>query len=214
MRLILVRHGETEHNRERLTLGRADVPLNARGIAQAQAVASTFTRPPDAIYSSPLVRALDTARAIGARTGVEAQPDAAFIEMDVGALEHLAPAQLREAYPEFLRAWLSEDAGDARMEGGETLSEVQERAWGAIERLREAHGSGEVVVVTHNFVILTAVCRALELPLGRFRRLRHGLAARSVIDITEHGNVLLSFADAAHLVSAGLADDPYGREAR
>jgi broad specificity phosphatase PhoE len=207
MRLILVRHGETEHNRGGRTLGRADVPLNERGRAQARAVAASFTRPPAAIYASPLARAHETAAAIGGATGVTILPEPDLIEMDVGEMEHLTGAELRERYPEFLRLWLSGDAADARMPGGETLREVQARAWAAIERMGQAHPDGEVVAVTHNFVILAVVCRALNLPLSEFRRLRHGLASRTVIDIREGSAALIQLNDNAHLLAAGLADD-------
>lgn len=216
MRLVLVRHGETEHNRGGRTLGRADVPLNARGRAQARAVAASFTRPPAAIYASPLARAQDTARAIGTATGVAVAIEHDLIEMDVGEMEHLTGAELRERYPDFLRLWLgggggaagvSGDAADARMPGGETLREVQERAWAAIERMRAEHADAEVAAVTHNFVILTVVCKALNLPLSEFRRVRHGLASRTVIDIRDSGATLIQLNDNAHLLAAGLADD-------
>jgi broad specificity phosphatase PhoE len=206
MRLILVRHGETEHNRDGLTLGRADVPLNDRGRAQAMALATSFARPPAAIYTSPLVRASDTASAIGAATGVAVVTEPDLIEMDVGEMEHLTGTELRERYPEFLRLWLSGDAADARMPGGETLRDVQTRAWAAIDRMRSERPDGEVVGVTHNFVILAVVCRALNLPLSEFRRLRHGLASRTVIDIRDGGATLLQLNDNAHLLAAGLAD--------
>ena len=210
MRLILVRHGETEHNRGGLTLGRADVPLNERGRAQARAVAASFTRAPAAIYASPLSRAFETASAIGAATGVDVVMEPDLVEMDVGEMEHLAGAVLRERYPEFLRSWLSSDAADARMPGGETLREVQDRAWHAIERMQAAHpdADAEVVAVTHNFVILTAVCRALNLPLAEFRRIRHGLASRTLIDLREGGATLIQLNDYAHLLAAGLSGDP------
>ena len=217
MRLILVRHGETEHNRGKLTLGRADIPLNPLGRAQARAVAASFTRAPAAIYASPLARAFDTASAIGAATGVGVVVEPDLVEMDVGEMEHLTGAELRERYPDFLRVWLSggaadartpgDDAADARMPGGETLREVQDRAWRALERLREAHGDAEIVAVTHNFVILTVVCRALNLPLSDFRRVRHGLASRTVIDMRESSATLIHLNDHAHLLAAGLAGD-------
>ncbi len=203
MRLILVRHGETEHNRGNLTLGRADVPLNERGRAQARAVAASFVRAPAAIYASPLARAGDTARMIGISTGVAVVTEPDLIEMDVGEMEHLRSAELREQYPDFLRRWLS-DPADARMPGGETLREVQERAWAAVERLRDAHPDGEVVAVTHNFVIATVVCQALGLPLSGFRRLRIGLASRTTLDMRGSGATLISLNDDAHLRAAGL----------
>jgi broad specificity phosphatase PhoE len=202
MRLILVRHGETEHNRGNVTLGRADVPLNETGRRHAKALAASFVRPPDAICSSPLVRAHDTALAIGEATGVKVDVEDALIEMDVGEMEHLTGAELRQKYPEFLGLWLAgESVADARMPGGETLREVQERAWGAIERIRAAHADGEVVAVTHNFVILTTVCRAIGLPLAGFRRIRDNVGAKTVIEISDAGCQLVALNDRAHLTA-------------
>ena len=96
------------------------------------------------------------------------------------------------------------------MPGGETLREVQERAWAAIERMREAHPDGEVVAVTHNFVIATVVCRALDLPLPDSGGCGIGLASRTVIDMREGGATLISLNDDAHLRAAGLAGDSRG----
>jgi broad specificity phosphatase PhoE len=214
MRFVLIRHGETEHNRDQLTLGRADVPLDERGRLQAEALAASFRSAPDAIYSSPLVRASETAARIAAATDVPVTTEPALIEMDVGEMEHLTGAELRQRYPEFLAEWLSPACGDARMPGGETLAEVQARAWGAVERMRAAHPDGTVVAVTHNFVILTLLCRALGLPLSHFRRLRQALAARTVLDVRESGSALLQLNDVSHLIAAGLADDLVGRESR
>ncbi len=214
MRLVLIRHGETEHNRGNITLGRADVPLNERGRLQAAALAASFSEEPSAIYSSPLSRAHDTALAIGRACSVDVTIHDGLIEMDVGEMEHLTGAELRERYPDFLRAWLSDEAGDARMPGGESLRDVQARAWAAIERLREAHPEGVVLVVTHNFVILTVICRALGLPLSHFRRIRQGLAAKTVLDVTADSALLVQLNDNAHLIAAGVADDLVRREAR
>ncbi|HZP57652.1 MAG TPA: histidine phosphatase family protein [Dehalococcoidia bacterium] len=214
MRLVLVRHGETEHNRGRLTLGRADVPLNARGLAQARALAASFADAPDAVWSSPLARARVTAEAIAAGAGLAPVLDEGLIEMDVGEMEHLSAAELRDRHPEFLARWLSPECGDARMPGGETLAEVQERAWAAVGRMLAAHPDATVVAVTHNFAILTVLCRALGLPLAHFRRLRQALAAKTVLEVREHGATLLQLNDIAHLAAAGLADDLVGREAR
>jgi probable phosphoglycerate mutase len=100
------------------------------------------------------------------------------------------------------------------MPGGETLREVQDRAWEAVERMRAAHPDGEVVAVTHNFVILTLACRALDLPLAGFRRLRQALASKTVLDVRDSGSTLLQLNDNAHLLAAGLGDDLTAREPR
>jgi broad specificity phosphatase PhoE len=213
MRLILVRHGETEHNRGQITLGRADVPLNDRGRAQARALAASFATPPAAVYTSPLSRALDTARAI-AGEGAPPIVEPALIEMDIGEMEHLTGAELRERYPDFLRQWMSAEAADARMPGGETLREVQDRAWAAVECMHAQHGDADVVAVTHNFVILTMLCRALNLPLAEFRRLRQALAAKSIIDVRDGWTTLVQLNDNAHLIAADCADDLTGHDRR
>lgn len=207
MRLVLFRHGETAHNRGQITLGRADVPLNARGAAQARAIAASFLRPPDAIISSSLQRALVTAQAIGSATGVPVEVDDALIEMDVGEMEHLTGTELRSSYPDFLKAWMSDEAADARMPGGETLREVYDRAWRPIERALAAHADGEVVVVAHNFVILAIVCRALSLPLAQFRRVRQVVAGRTQIDVDARGCTLVQLNDISHLMARGLAPE-------
>jgi probable phosphoglycerate mutase len=216
MRLTIVRHGETQHNRGNITLGRFDAPLTERGRAQATANAASFARAPAAIYTSPLSRAADTARAIGERTGIEPIVDDALVEMDVGEMEHFTGVELRERYPEFLREWLSDRCADARMPGGETLREVQERAWSAVERMAAAHSGSSVIAVTHNFVILTVLCRALGLPLSGFRRMRPAVGSQTVLDISEtrQGISLVRLNDIAHLLAAGLADDTTIREAR
>ncbi|MEX2226658.1 MAG: histidine phosphatase family protein [Dehalococcoidia bacterium] len=214
MRLVLIRHGETEHNRGQLTLGRADVPLNERGRAQARSLAASFLRAPDAIVSSPLARALDTARSIARATGATIAIDDGLIEMDVGAMEHLTSAELRAGHADFLQQWMSRDCGDARMPGGETLREVQDRAWASIERLHGEHPEGEVIVVSHNFVILMVICRALALPIADFRHIRQALAARTVIDVGERGCTLVQLNDQSHLLAAGVGGDLLHREAR
>ena len=209
MLLTLIRHGETEHNRGQLTLGRADIPLNHRGRLQARAVAASFAVPPAAIYSSSLGRCRDTAQAIAlaTNTAVVVEPD--LIEMDVGEMEHLTREELRSRYPSFLQQWLH-DPADARMPGGETLREVQERGWAALERIAAAHGAadehpaGEVVIVTHNFVILTVTCRALGLPLAGFRRLRVGIASRTSMEVTPAGATVTCLNATDHVRSAGL----------
>lgn len=204
MRLILIRHGETAHNKGGVTLGRADVSLNERGRLQARAIAASFERPPDAIYASPLSRAADTARAITSATGkpVEIAPD--LIEMDVGEMEHLAYDELRAKYGEFLREWMTAPA-NARMPGGETLAEVQARAWTWVELVRPDDADRTIVAVSHNFVILTIACRVIDLPLDSFRYLKTSVGGKTTIEFGERGATLLQWNDTSHLRARGLA---------
>jgi len=208
MKLLLVRHGETEANRSRLALGREDVPLNERGRAQALAVARSLAGlPVAAVYSSPLARALETARAIAAERGLEVQVEPGLIEMDVGEMEGMTFADMRQRYGEFLREWVSERAASLVMPGGESLDIVADRAWSTVLALEERHANDLVVAVTHNFVILTLLCRALDLPLAHFRRLRVTLGARSLLEVRGGQGSVLQVNDTCHLLAEGLLDD-------
>jgi probable phosphoglycerate mutase len=204
MRLILVRHGETDSNKAGLALGRKDVELNETGRWQAQRVADALQgQPIDAVYSSPLLRALDTARAVAERHHLPVQRDEGLIEMEIGEMEGLTFQQVRESYPQFLQLWLGGSAAYQSMPGGERLLDVQERAWQALGRICGEETQQTVVVVTHNFVLLTILCRVLGLELADFRRLRYGVAAVSAVQVQDGRMTVLSLNDTCHLETAG-----------
>jgi len=110
---------------------------------------------------------------------------------------------VRERYPQFLQVWLGGRAAYEPMPGGEKLLDVQERAWRAIERICSLWSQETVAVVTHNFVLLTILCRVLGLELADFRRLRHNVAAVSVIQVQDGRMTVLSLNDTCHLEAAG-----------
>lgn len=204
MRVILVRHGETDSNKASLALGRDDIELNETGRWQAQRVAETLqSQPIAAVYSSPLRRALETARAIAERHQLAVQIDEGLIEMDIGEMEGLTFQQVRERYPQFLQLWLGGRAAYEPMPGGgERLLDVQERAWRSLESICAARPQDMVAVVTHNFVLLTILCRVLGLELADFRRLRHNIAAVSVLQVQDGRMTVLGLNDTCHLVAA------------
>ena len=205
MRLILVRHGETEHNAGGFVQGRIDVPLNELGRRQAAALAAALRAdPPAAVVASPLERARDTALAIAAPRGLPVTLDPDLAEMDVGALEGLSGPQMRERFPDILAAWAGPQGPSVQLAGGESLEQVQVRAWRVVERLYEQYAGATVVVATHNFVIGSIVCRAIGAPLTAFRRLRIGVASRTVIDILPDRTLLRCLGDLCHLEREGL----------
>lgn len=200
MLLYLVRHGETESNRKGLALGRADVPLNERGRRQAEALARALAGEGlAAVYSSPLQRTLDTARPVAARCGLEVQVEERLVEMDIGEADGLTFAEVRERYPGLLETWVSDDGPKEPMPGGERLLDVQERAWAAVGDLSSRHDGDAVAAVTHNFVILCLLTRALGLELSQFRRLRHAVGAISVIDLGQERPQVVRLNDTCHL---------------
>lgn len=200
MRLFLVRHGETESNRLNLALGRDDVPLNERGLWQAERVGGALAREPlSAVYSSPLQRTLETARAVAAPHGLPVQIEQGLIEMDIGEADGLTIAEVGSRYPGLLKAWASEEGPTQAMPGGECLVDVQERAWVAVQDLAARHANDTIAAVTHNFVILSLLVRVLGIRLAQFRRLRHSVAAVSVVDFLPTRVLLVRLNDTCHL---------------
>jgi len=199
MKLILVRHGETRWNRENRVVGSADIGLNDEGRKQVKRLALALKgERVDAIYSSPLRRAWETAQEIARFHDGQVKADDAFKEMDAGELDGLTYEEMRVRYAEFIKQWLR-DPASCIMPGGESLAGVQERAWLAVERMREKHPDDAVMVVSHNFVILCIICKALGLDLAQFRRLRLNLASISILNIGRQGTSLILFNDTCHL---------------
>lgn len=119
MRLFLVRHGETDHNKGGLALGRADVPLNDTGRDQVRRVADALSAEEfAALFSSPLQRTRSTAEAIAQRTDRPVTVDERLIEMDVGQLDGMPMADVRAQHPDFFEKWVGPDGHQLRMPGG------------------------------------------------------------------------------------------------
>ena len=199
MKLILVRHGETQWNRENRVVGLTNIGLNDKGRKQAQRLASALKEERvDAIYSSPLSRAWETAQAIARLHHGEVKADDAFKEMDAGELDGLTYEEMRGRYGDFVKQWFSAPTS-VTMPGGESLDRVQERAWRGVERIKERHSDGVIMVVSHNFVILSIICKALGLDLFQFRRMRTNVASITILDIDQRGASLVLFNDTCHL---------------
>lgn len=211
MRLVLVRHGETEWNREGRIQGHSDGRLNQRGLRQAEALASAL-RPfleglrqhgPVALYASPVARARQTAKAIGDACGLAVVPLDALAEVNAGELDGLKAAEMRERYPEFMERW-RRSPSTAVMPGGESLAQLQERVWDAVQGLLQRHAGETVVAVSHNFAIQSLLCRALDVSLDHFGRFRIDLGAFSVLDLGQRHAVLLRHNDRCHLEDLDL----------
>ncbi|MGH2587836.1 MAG: histidine phosphatase family protein [Dehalococcoidia bacterium] len=211
MRLMLIRHAETGHNRDSRVQGQADIPLSELGERQAAALGEHLRREPiAAVISSPLVRAFATAQAVAEPHGltVTAEPD--LMEMHVGEMEGLSTVEMRARFPEFLAEWITERGPALRMPGGESLLEVQGRAWEVVERLRSAYADETVALVSHNFVLGSLITRALEMPLHEFRRFRLSVCGVTTVRFRADRIHLVHLNDTCHLARAGLpSTDPW-----
>ncbi|MFO8101086.1 MAG: histidine phosphatase family protein [Dehalococcoidia bacterium] len=199
MRLILVRHGQTDWNTEYRAQGQSDVPLNDAGEAQAEAVARALRENPvSAIFSSPLSRAYRTAQAIRRFHEVDITADERLQELDLGDFDGRYYPSLETDAAEFFRLW-NTDPPSARWPGGETLPELQRRVWEAVRDIISCNYPGSVVLTSHFFSLLTLLCRILELSLFEFRRLNLSVGSISLVELTGEKGKLLSLNDTCHL---------------
>ena len=204
MRLYLVRHGETDWNKEGRVQGRSDQELSPLGLRQAQFLGEALRAEPiAAVYSSPLRRAFETAEAIARFHSLCVEPEEGLVEMDHGHLDGLLMEDMRRDYGGFLEEWRVESA-DLHVPGGESLVELQARAWAAVEGILGRHPQDTVVAVSHFFAIITIIAKALNLDLAYARRLRQDLGALSILDFGERGPALSRLNDSHHLSSGSL----------
>lgn len=145
--IYIIRHGQTELNRKRIMQGRSDHPLNAEGVAQAEAAGEELRSLGihfDCIWSSPLQRAVQTARII-AGDDTPLTTDEKLLEMDYGPYEGVSLKEL----PEELLHFFSDFTGNPAPEGMEPLDHIVQRLGQFLEGLREDPPGGNVLVATH-----------------------------------------------------------------
>jgi len=201
-KVILVRHGETEWNRlRRIQGGNSDTQLNQRGRQQAESLALRLKQEEiQAVYSSPLQRAWDTARVIAGYHQLPVEIELSLREIEVGELEGVSIAEVGKHLSQLLIRH-SQGGELPKLPGGESLTGVQQRVWSTIQRLVNRHGDGALVVVSHYFSILTTVCSVLNLPLPQIDRLRLNPGSISILTFDEQATRLILFNDTCHLAS-------------
>ena len=198
-RLILVRHGETDWNRVERFRGRIDIELNETGHRQAQAVASRVGAwKPDAIYSSPLKRALQTAQPLAEACGLELRPLEGIVDIEYGACAGLSPEEFFTRYPDLHRTWL-EAPHLVQFPEGESLEQVRTRASIAVEEVCAAHAKETVVLVSHVVVNRALICAVLGLDNSSFWKIAQDNGAISILNAQDDEYRLVLFNDTCHL---------------
>ena len=206
MKLILVRHGETHWNKDGLVQGGdSDIELNDTGLEQARRLAAFLKDEPiAAVLASPLRRATATAEAIASQHQLPVETDEALKELKVGDLEGTSISNLPTTFSRFLLKWW-QDGEATKLPNGESLVDFQQRVWKAVEGLTERHRTssdlnrdGTAVVVSHYFVTLAIILKALDLPLKYFIKFRLDLGGVSIVEFRDYGARLLTFNDTSY----------------
>ena len=166
--IVLVRHGETDWNRDRRFQGHADIPLNTAGLDQVRELADRLAGHAFSIvYTSPLRRASESAQLLAARLGVEVRPSDALKEVDVGAWSGLTVPEVEDRFPEGFARWVEWRC--AGWSDGETYGELGLRVVSGLREIAEKHRGERVLAVTHGGPIRCAAAAALRLPLHEVR---------------------------------------------
>ncbi len=197
VRLLLVRHGETVMSADNVYRGRSDVPLSPLGWRQVERLGRRLSNEDlTAIYSSPLVRARDTADAIGRLSGLDPVIDEELNDLDCGEWEGLSDDEVRAQYPEVRHAWLS-SPHLVRLPGGESLDDVSARVGRVLERA--CNGKGTIVLVSHRVIIKSAVCLLLGLDNSHFWDIAVDVAGLTEFRCSGRRRVLVRHNDTGHL---------------
>ena len=176
-KLYLIRHGETDYNNALRFQGQTDVLLNRKGIEQAERVAEFFRDIPlRAIYTSSLKRASATAEIIGRVKGIEPQETDALREMSFGIWENMNSKDIQKKYAKEWKDFFASPA-NIKIPQGESMSDVQKRAYPEVQRILDEYPEGDVAFVAHGGIIRVLICTMLGLDLNRSWHLHVGNAS-------------------------------------
>jgi broad specificity phosphatase PhoE len=168
--VLLARHGQSDWNATRRWQGHADRPLTAKGRAQAIALAERLAHIElDAVYSSDLRRAADTARVVAEAQGLQLLQLPELREVDVGSWEGLTRDEAEVRFPEGFRRWR---AGGTGWDDGETYAEMSARVLAAVDRIANEHEGGRILIVSHGGPIRAIHGAALGMDVEDYRRIR------------------------------------------
>ena len=197
--LILLRHGETDWNRELRFQGHVDVALNAIGLEQARRLARRLAgEMAHGLYASDLLRARQTAHPVARQLALASVTDPALREQNFGRVDGMKVDDIKVQHPQAWEGWLRFDE-DFCMPEGESARQFHARVMDAVYRLVAAHPGQTVVVVTHGGVLDMIYRTALSLGLNGPRQSEIPNAGLNRVRVNEAGVDILTWADVRHL---------------
>lgn len=211
-RIILIRHGETAWNLERRLQGHLDIGLNGEGQRQAEALATALGGERiDAIVSSDLQRAHQTATALARLHQLPVCTDPALRERCYGAFEGLLYTEIEQRYPAQFAAWQARDIDSGVPDGerrAETFQQFYQRSTEAIAAWADRHAGGTLALVAHGGVLECAYRAALGLSLDTPRTFKVLNASINRFTMADGKLVLDSWGEVGHLRQGALDELP------
>jgi len=198
-RLIVVRHGRTEWNRVERFRGRADIELDEIGIKQAEAAATRIADwQVSAVYSSPLRRALTTAKVLARPFSLEVKSLPGIIDIDYGEWQGLSLEETAAKNVSLYSMWLN-SPHEVKFPGGECLTEVRERAASTVNGLVAQHPKETVVLVSHKVVCQILILSLLGLDNSHFWEITQDVCAVNLFEVRGDVPSALFLNDTCHL---------------
>ena len=196
--IIIARHGETEWNVSEVFRGQIDIALNETGVKQAELLAGYLsTSNIEAVYSSPLQRALKTAEIIARPHRLKVNIDPDLLDFNFGRWQGLSHQEVKEQYGELYARWISHPE-QVMMPDGETLGDVSKRVIRVIDKVLKKH-AGTAVIVGHRVVNKVLICALLELDNSHFWKIRQDTCAISIFTCQNEQFILSRHNDTSFL---------------
>ncbi|HUW44887.1 MAG TPA: histidine phosphatase family protein [Dehalococcoidia bacterium] len=207
-KLILARHGETVWNVEKIYRGRMDVNLDEVGIKQAELLGKYLSNwKLEAIYSSPVKRAIDTANIVARYQKIGVHIAEGLIDFDYGEWQSLPEQEVKRLYPALLNEW-HHNPHKVRMPGGESLEDVGRRAIEVVNYVLSKY-QGSVVLVSHRVVNKVLICSLLGLDNSHFWNINQDVGGITIFNYVDGRFVLTRHNDTSHLreLQKSILDD-------
>ena len=196
-KIILIRHGETEWNVNEVFRGRIDIELNETGMKQAQLLAKYLSDVKmDAVYSSPLKRALKTAEMIASYHKIRVEIAPGLIDFDYGKWQGLPHQEVKDKYKELYAEWI-ENPYRVKIPAGESLDDVRERATGVVDNVIRHEGT--VALVSHRVVNKVLICALLGLDNSHFWNIKQDNCGITIFTYKNGRFILTKHNDTSYL---------------
>ncbi|MCX7709607.1 MAG: histidine phosphatase family protein [Clostridia bacterium] len=198
-KLYLVRHGETDWNKQNRCQGCIDIDLNEDGILQAKAVSKRLASEKiDMIYSSELTRAYHTADIINEQLSCEIKKDKALNEIDFGDWEGLTFEEMR-VRPDYNYLHWKSEPHKAAFPGEGSLQIVQDRAMKLIRQIIQEHSGKNILVVSHGGILKTVILGLLDIGLEAYNKFYITNTSISIVSVEQERNYIHVLNDTCHL---------------
>jgi broad specificity phosphatase PhoE len=205
MKIYIIRHGETQWNKEEVFRGRKDISLNETGKKQVERVGLYFShRPINRIVSSPLARARQTAEAIGNPISIAIETMEELTDFNFGIWEGLSLREVEKRFPADFAIWKTSPE-KLRIENGETLAMVRNRISAGLANITSGQ-EGAVVIVTHRVICKIIVLHALGIGNEHFWDMKYDPGSITLLDRKNDKYTLIFSNDTCHLYNHAYLD--------